>query len=84
MANYEVARHYLVSFFLYITKYNVILTDRFDGQNYVNNKPEFHLKMTDRVTNNRIYTLSVWSCEVCQLRTGTGIDVSLTVISWQR
>lgn len=28
--------------------------------------------------------LSVWSCEVCQLSTGTRMEVSLMVWSWQR
>lgn len=31
-----------------------------------------------------VYTLSVWSEGFGQLRTGTGMDVSLTVFSWQR
>lgn len=31
-----------------------------------------------------VYTLSVWSVELGQLRTGTGMEVSLTVFSWQR
>lgn len=33
---------------------------------------------------NKVYALSVWSEEFGQLRTGTGMEVSLTVFSWQR
>lgn len=29
-------------------------------------------------------TLSAWLWELCQLRTGTGMEVSLTVLSWLR
>lgn len=39
---------------------------------------------TNRAADNRMYALSAWSVEFGQLRTGTGMEVSLTVFSRQR
>lgn len=41
------------------------------------------LQTAQRETANR-YALSVWSCEVCVLRMGTAMEVSLTAFSCQR